>query len=173
MTTKLGRAVVIVLVLLTSGALGACGSDDSEETNSTAETEPALDATAFRECILTGRPNKGDYGETDSPEPALAEASAEAEFFETVREDKGLVVFYVFDDAASAEDFAGELEAPLADVEKVVADFNDSAPVASVVDTQDSVVVGVIPFTPGKEGELSEEVASDVSICVEEQTGAS
>ena len=87
MTAKLSRAAVIVLALLTSGALGACGGDDSDETGSNTETESALDATAFRECILSGGPDVGNYGETDSPEPALVEATAEAELFETVRDD--------------------------------------------------------------------------------------
>lgn len=169
---RLSRAAVIALAFLASGALGACGGDETDETDSSTET--ALDATAFRECILSGSPDVGNYGETDSPEQALVEATAEAELFETVRDDEGLVAFYVFDDATAADDFADdEFEATMATVAKAVAEFNDSEPVTPIVDTHDNVVVGSVPFDPGKEDELSEQVASDVSICAEEQTGAS
>src|SRR5688572_30581798 len=113
MTMKSSLAAVIFLGFLASGALVACGGDDADESESTTAEEVALDATAFRECILS---DSLDYDETDSPEPELAELSVEAEHTEAVKKNKGLVEFYVFDDTTAAEDFVGELETTLASV---------------------------------------------------------
>lgn len=170
MTTKVSRAAVIVLGFLASGALGACGSDDSDEPESTTAEEPALDATAFRECILS---DSLGYGETDTPEPELAEVAGEAEFFETTKGNEVVVWFYVFDDATAAEDFSGELEATLPDVtERLAEEFFGGDSNTYAVETHGSVVVGIVPFKPSDEGKFSKEVESDVLTCTEEQTGA-
>ena len=161
---------MLVLGFLASGALVACGGDDADEPESTTAEEPALDATAFRECILS---DSLDYDETDSPEPELAELSAEAEHTEAVKRNKGLVEFYAFDDPTAAEDFVGEFEATLDNVAERLVDENAGLdPVEPTVEVHESVVVGVVPFSK-KESELSEEVASDVSDCAEEQIGSS
>ena len=170
MTARLSRALIIGLAVLTSTAFIACGDDDSAEPESTTGGEPALDATAFRECIYSS-----DYKQTDSPEPELAELAetSEAEYIEAIRATDGLVVFYVFDDAAAAGDFESEFEATLADVTKRLPEDANGKPLTSAVGTHDSIVFGVVPFDSGEEGQLSEAVASDVSTCTEEQNSTS
>ena len=156
-------------ILLAAIALGACGGDESGEPDpgSTA-ADQAVDAEAFKACIFSGLLNIGVYEEVKDPSPALAEASAEAEFFEAGKGDDGLVAFYVFDDEEKAEAFATGFEATLDDYTEELTEGAGVDAVKPSVETKGSVVLGLIPFTPDKEKELPKEALADVSTCLEE-----
>ena len=164
------RALSLPLAI---AALGIAGCGDSEESSSTTAAEaeaeaPVVDATAFEDCIYSGSLDVGIYEPVKQPDPELADAAPDADFFEAGKGDDGIVAFYVFADEAAAGEFAGEFEQTFSDFG---ADLTSGAGIEDVtgfMETVDNVALGLIPFSADKEAELTEEATADVSTCLEE-----
>ncbi len=151
-------------------AIAGCGdSDDSSSPSSTTtEAEATVDASAFEDCIYSGSLQVGIYEPVKKPDPQLSEAAPEAEFFEAGKGDDGIVAFYVFPDATAAGEFAADFEQEFADFGAELATGAGIEGVTGLMETVDNVALGLIPFSAGKEAELSEEAMADTSTCLEE-----
>ena len=149
-------------------SLASCGGSDETQDASTTTEAVTVDAVAFKDCIFSGSLDVGIYEEVDSPSPILTNAAAGAEFFEASKGDDGIAAFYVFEDAAGAEDFATSFEPTFADFGTAVGKSGGVKGVTGSVETEDAVAVGLIPYSVEKESELTEEVLADVSTCLDE-----
>ncbi len=170
------RVSHVACVLLSSTTLAACGGGSSGETTTgTGESAAvAVDATAFKDCILSDSIDRGVYQEVSQPAQQLQEVadSDGAELFEAGKADDGLVSFYVLDDPAGAETVSTDLQAALDSIAPVLAEQANGPLGATSTQTVGGVVVGLIPFTPKKETELSDETSSDIQSCIDEQASS-
>lgn len=163
------RALSLPLAIAALGIAGCGGSEESTSSTTAAEAEaPAVDATAFEDCIYSGSLEVGIYEPVKKPDPVLADAAPEAGFFEAGKGDDGIVAFYVFADAAAADEFAAEFEQTFSDFGADLAAGAGIEDVTGFMETVDNVALGLIPFSAGKEAELSEEATADVTTCLEE-----
>lgn len=169
MTSRYHLLTALATTVLIALGLSACGGSDETQDSSTTTTEAmTVDTVAFKDCILSGSLDVGIYEEVDSPSPVLSDAAPDAEFFEVSKGDDGIAAFYVFEDAAGAEDFATSFEQTIADFGTAVGESGGVKGVTGSVETTDAVAVGLIPFSAEKQSELTEEVLADVSTCLDE-----
>jgi len=164
---RLAPAAVAALALALF--VTACGADDAQSEPETTTASEPVDATAFKDCILSGDLQRGIYEEVPEPAPQFTQAADEAgaELFEAGKSDDGLVFFYIFADSTADETFTATLQGLIDQLADLLA---DEAPAGGLgegsVQTEGPVVFGLLPFSEKKTVELGEETAADVSSCL-------
>ncbi len=164
--------VIALLSLSAVLSLSACGGDDGSATSTEQASAPG-DATAFKDCLLSGSVDRGIYEEVKRPAPAVTALADElgADFFEAAKADDGIAFFYVFEDDGAAQDAVPQVEDVIGQLAAALS--ASGAKAASqlgtpVVTADGPVALGLLPFDSAKESELSEEASADVTSCLAE-----
>lgn len=181
------RATVVLIALLASGLIAACGDDSDEPSGSpeapaTASEETqaaagaAIDTGALEDCLLTSALDRGIYEKVRDISPIVADAasSAGAELFELSKADEGLVYYFAFPDAAMAEEGLATVEGALGDLQSELAAGAPKSITlgAPEVDAVDSLVVGSISFDEPQATQLQADALADLANCLDEMASA-
>jgi hypothetical protein len=180
---NLARPLALLLSLtLAAGIAAGCGGDDEEPTTSDAPAtgaeeatdtaSAAIDAPALEDCLLASALDRGVYEKVRGPSSIVTDAASEsgAELFELSKADEGLVYYFAYPDAETAEAELATVESALGDLQAELAasapkGFTLGPPEADVVD---SLTLGSISFDDSQATQLQADALADVANCLEE-----
>jgi hypothetical protein len=175
-------AALILSVTIAAGLVAGCGGDEESDSESdapattaqetTTAAAAALDAPALEDCLLASALDRGVYEKIRDPSSIVVDAASAsgAELFELSKADEGLVYYFAYPDAETAEAELATVESAMGELQGLLAadapkGFSLGAPETDVVD---SLTVASISFDGTEATQLQADALADVANCLEE-----